>query len=127
MFESAAPLVEEFAELEASMSDPAVHADLARARRIGRRYAELTPIVKSLEEYQRLSDDLAAARELAADDASFVAEASALEAFRGATATDPRAWFAVGWLSARQEASTRASQKALRRIAKAPRFWKRQG
>jgi inorganic triphosphatase YgiF len=54
-------------------------------------------------------------------------EASALEAFRGATATDPRAWFAVGWLSARQEASTRASQKALRRIAKAPRFWKRQG
>ena len=51
----------------------------------------------------------------------------ALEAFRGATATDPRAWFAVGWLRARQEASTRASQKALRRIAKAPRFWKRQG
>ncbi|GAA1436550.1 peptide chain release factor 1 [Microlunatus lacustris] len=80
MFEQAEPLVEEFAALEASMSDPAVHADLARARRIGRRYAELTPIVKGLDEYHRISDDLAAARELAADDASFAAEATALEA-----------------------------------------------
>ncbi len=80
MFEQAEPLVEEFAELEASMSDPAVHADLARARRIGRRYAELTPIVKGLDEYHRLTDDLAAARELAADDASFATEATALEA-----------------------------------------------
>ncbi len=82
MFEQAEPLVEEFAALEASMSDPAVHADLARARRIGRRYAELTPIIKGLEEYHRLTDDLAAARELAADDASFAAEATLLETQR---------------------------------------------
>ncbi|GAA1847916.1 peptide chain release factor 1 [Microlunatus capsulatus] len=80
MFEQAQPLVEEFAALEASMSDPAVHADLARARRIGRRYAELTPVVKGLDEYHRLTDDLTAARELAADDPSFAAEATALEA-----------------------------------------------
>jgi peptide chain release factor 1 len=80
VFEQAEPLVEEFAALEASMSDPAVHADLARARRIGRRYAELTPIVLGLAEYRRLTDDLAAARELAADDASFAAEATTLEA-----------------------------------------------
>jgi len=36
MFETAAPLREEFAALEASLSDPTIHADLARARRVGR-------------------------------------------------------------------------------------------
>jgi peptide chain release factor 1 len=79
MFESAAPLRDEFAELEAALSDPTIHADLPRARRVGRRYAELTPIVRALEEHDRLSDDLAAAREFAADDESFVAEARDLE------------------------------------------------
>ena len=49
MFESAQPLRDEFAELEAALADPAVHADLARARTVGRRYAELTPIVKALD------------------------------------------------------------------------------
>ncbi len=80
MFESAAHLREEFATLEAALSDPSVHADLARARKIGRRYAELTPIVKTLEEYTRLSGDLAAATEFAAEDASLAAEAVELEA-----------------------------------------------
>ena len=79
MFEAAQPLRDEFAELEAALADPAVHADLARARRVGRRYAELTPIVKALDEYDRLTDDLAAARELAADDEAFAAEAAELE------------------------------------------------
>ena len=79
MFEAAEPLREEFAELEAALTDPAVHADLARARKVGRRYAELTPIVRALEEHDRLRDDLAAARELAADDESFAAEAADLE------------------------------------------------
>ena len=51
-------------------------------------------------------------------------EASALAAFRTAAARDPRAWFAVGWLSARQDAAAKASQRALRRIARAPKFWK---
>lgn len=74
MFEAAASLREEFAHLEAQLADPATHGDLVRARRIGRRYAELTPIVKGLAEYDQLSDDLAAARELAAEDASFEAE-----------------------------------------------------
>jgi inorganic triphosphatase YgiF len=54
-------------------------------------------------------------------------EASALAAFRAAAATDPRAWFAVGWLSARQEAGTATSHRALRGIAKAPKFWKKNG
>ena len=80
MFESAAPLRAEFGELETALADPAVHADLARARKVGRRYAELMPIVKALGEYDRISDDLAAARELAEEDASLAAEAVELEA-----------------------------------------------
>ena len=79
MFESAEPLRDEFAELEAALADPATHSDLGKARRVGRRYAELTPIVRGLDEYHRLSEDLAAARELAPDDATFAAEADELE------------------------------------------------
>jgi peptide chain release factor 1 len=80
MFEAAAGLSEEFAELEAALADPATHGDLAKARRIGRRYSELTPVVKALAAHAQLSDDLAAARELADEDAAFAAEAEDLEA-----------------------------------------------
>ncbi|WP_375433395.1 peptide chain release factor 1 [uncultured Friedmanniella sp.] len=79
MFEAAGPLLEEFAALELELGDPTIHADMARSRRVGRRYAELTPIVKAMTDYTRITDDLAAAQELAADDVSFAAEATALE------------------------------------------------
>ena len=78
MFESAAPLREEFARLESEMADPATHADQAKVRRIGRRYAELIPIIKALDEYNQLSDDLAAATELADEDQGFADEAEEL-------------------------------------------------
>ena len=65
--------------LEAALSDPAVHADLARARKVGRRYAELTPIVRGMDEYERMAGDLRAARELAEDDETFAAEAEELD------------------------------------------------
>ena len=78
MFENAQPLREEYAALEAALADPETHADLARARRVGRRYAELTPIVRGMEEYSRTADDLAAARELAEVDETFAAEAAEL-------------------------------------------------
>ncbi len=78
MFEAADSLRAEFAVLERKLADPATHSDLAVARRIGRRYAELTPIVKGLAEYDQLTDDLAAARELGEDDAAFAAEAETL-------------------------------------------------
>ena len=66
---------------------------MAKARKVGRRYAELTPIVKGMDEYDRLTDDLAAARELAADDEAFATEAVELErqAGRGHRAADPAA------------------------------------
>ena len=64
MFEAVDTLIAEHAELEAQLSDPAVHADPARARRVGRRYAELGAVVRAYREWQQVSDDLEAAREL---------------------------------------------------------------
>ena len=80
MFEAAEPLLAEFAELARQLADPATHSDLAKARRIGRRYAELTPIVKAMDAYRRLGDDLEAAGELAEADPAFAAEAETLAA-----------------------------------------------
>ncbi len=69
----------EYADVEQALSDPAVHADQARARSLGRRFAELAPIVAAAEELDALRGDLTTAQELAADDESFAAEAMALE------------------------------------------------
>ena len=80
MFESADSLRTEFAELERQLADPATHQDMARVRKVGRRYAVLGPIVKNLEIYDRLIDDVTAADELAADDPAFADEAAHLRA-----------------------------------------------
>jgi peptide chain release factor 1 len=71
-------LQSEYAELERELADPAVHADQNRARKLGRRYSELKPVVKTLRELTSARDDLAAAKELSAEDDSFAAEAEAL-------------------------------------------------
>ncbi|MFJ9780554.1 peptide chain release factor 1 [Amycolatopsis sp. NPDC101161] len=73
-------LLAEHAELEQQLADPAVHADQARARKLGRRYAELTPVVRAVHELDTTRDDLAAAREMASEDAEFAAEAEELSA-----------------------------------------------
>jgi inorganic triphosphatase YgiF len=52
-------------------------------------------------------------------------DAVGLDAFHRATATQPQAWFAVGWLGAQQQASARECRRALRKVAEAPRFWKK--
>jgi peptide chain release factor 1 len=74
MFESVATLLAEHEDLQRQLSDPAVHADAARAKKINRRYAELSRIKAAYEHWQQSQDDLAAARELAKDDESFAAE-----------------------------------------------------
>ncbi len=84
MFEAVGPLLDEHAELEARMADPALHADQGLARRLGRRYAELSGVVQAHREWRSALDDAQAARELAADDESFAAELPALEATRDA-------------------------------------------
>ncbi len=80
MFESADQFRAEAAELERQLADPATHTETGRAKRIGRRYAELTGILKALNEYDRLSDDLEVAHELAEEDAGFAAEAERIAA-----------------------------------------------
>ncbi|HEX7866020.1 MAG TPA: CYTH and CHAD domain-containing protein [Variovorax sp.] len=52
-------------------------------------------------------------------------EAVALALYREATARDARAWFAVGWFTARHAAGAKACRKALEKIEDAPRFWKK--
>src|SRR5215208_1294631 len=72
-------LLEEHAALEKELADPAVHADQSRARRLGRRYASLAPVVETVRALDEAQGNLDAARELAAEDTSFAAEATSLE------------------------------------------------
>jgi peptide chain release factor 1 len=82
VFERVSGLADEHAELERALADPALHADQDKARSLGRRYSELTPVVHAYQEWRHTVDDEAAARELAAEDASFLAEAGQLAARR---------------------------------------------
>jgi peptide chain release factor 1 len=66
--------------LERELADPALHNDPAAARRAGKRFAQLAPIMSVHAKLSAARDDLEAARELAADDSSFAAEIPALEA-----------------------------------------------
>ncbi|MDQ4137796.1 MAG: peptide chain release factor 1 [Actinomycetota bacterium] len=79
MFESVAALLDEHEDLQRQLSDPAVHADAARAKKINRRYAELSQIVAAHSAWDAAQEDLSAARELARDDEGFAAEIPALE------------------------------------------------
>ena len=72
-------LLGEHAELERRLSDPELHADQAAARKVGRRFAQLAPIVATHRKLETARGDLEAARELAADDESFAAEVTELE------------------------------------------------
>ena len=74
------PLLSEHAELERRLADPAVHADPGTARRLGRRYAELTGVIEANRAWRTALDDVAAARELTRDDPAFAEELPALEA-----------------------------------------------
>ncbi|GAA1014959.1 peptide chain release factor 1 [Acrocarpospora pleiomorpha] len=72
-------LIGEYTDLERKLADPAVHADQAKAKAYGKRYAALTPIVATYRELDGVREDIKAARELAGEDPSFAAEADELE------------------------------------------------
>jgi peptide chain release factor 1 len=72
-------LTSEYADIERRLADPAVHADQAEARRLGRRYAELRPIVETARDLRTARDDLDTAKELAAEDPAFAEEAASLD------------------------------------------------
>ena len=76
------PLIEEYRQLEVQLSDPELHADQGRARRVGRRYAELGQVVQAASALRTIEEDLEAALELADEDETFAAEAADLEVRR---------------------------------------------
>jgi peptide chain release factor 1 len=82
VFERLSDLAEEYATLERDLADAAVHSDPERARALGRRYGELTPVVHAYREWQQTAADEQAARELAVEDHSFAAEADELARHR---------------------------------------------
>ncbi|NYJ75422.1 peptide chain release factor 1 [Allobranchiibius huperziae] len=85
MLESAAAVAQEYADLEARLADPAIHADPTAMRKLNKRYAALAPTVAAYRAWLAAGDDLGAARELAQEDESFAAEVPSLqERFDGA-------------------------------------------
>jgi peptide chain release factor 1 len=78
-FASAHEMVREYQELETLMADPSIHEDQGRARQLGRRYAQLGPVVAGFNAWKNANDDLSAAREMAAEDPEFASEIPAME------------------------------------------------
>lgn len=79
MVDSLAGLRAEHASLQEQLSDSAVHANPALAKKINRRYAELSAIMFAYESVRGLEDDLTAAKELAKEDDAFAEELPELE------------------------------------------------
>ncbi len=73
-------MLAEHADLERRLADPELHADPAAARKAGRRFAQISPVVATYRKLETARGDLEAARELAADDASFATEVDELAA-----------------------------------------------
>ncbi|ARJ05591.1 peptide chain release factor 1 [Humibacter sp. BT305] len=79
MFDSVEGLIAEHEDLQQQLADPELHADAARAKKVNRRYAELSRIVAAHTAWRQASDDLEAAQELARDDSAFAEEIPALQ------------------------------------------------
>ena len=73
-FAKADELVKEYEELEKQMADPSIHSDQGKARQLGKRYAALGPVIAGYRAWKSASDDLAAAKEMAAEDPAFASE-----------------------------------------------------
>ena len=80
MFEACEEILAEYTDIEQQLADPAIHADQAQVRRLGRRFAELRPVIATYRDWQQLTEDVAAAEELAGEDAGFAEEAAELTA-----------------------------------------------
>ena len=78
-FASAHEMVREYQELEQLMADPSIHEDQGKARQLGRRYAQLGPVVAGFNQWKSAADDLEAAKEMALEDPDFASEIPALE------------------------------------------------
>ena len=65
MFEAVEGMRQEHAELEGRLALPETHADQRLAKQLNQRYAELTAVVTTWQDWLQLGDDIEAARELA--------------------------------------------------------------
>jgi peptide chain release factor 1 len=79
VFERCEDLLVENADLEGQMGDPSLHTDAMKARKVGRRHAELRPIVETYRQWKSLGEDLEAAKELGDTDQAFADEAVTIE------------------------------------------------
>ena len=79
MLDSVQPLLAEHASLQEQLSDAAVHQNPALAKKLNRRYAEVSAIVSAYHQLVELNYDLAATKELAKEDEAFASELPAVE------------------------------------------------
>lgn len=79
MQDSLSGLRAEHASLQQQLSDSAVHANPALAKKLNRRYAELSAILQADDDVKKLEQDLVATKELAAEDSAFAEEIPNLE------------------------------------------------
>ena len=78
-FASVHALLAEYDVLEKEMADPSIHADQGKARQLGKRYAQLGPVIAGYRAWKSAEDDLAAAKELVDVDPDFAKEIPALQ------------------------------------------------
>ena len=79
-FGNVSDLLVEYVELEKELADPSIHSDQGKARKLGKRYAQLGPVIAGYRAWKSATDDLAAGKEMAAEDAAFESELPALSA-----------------------------------------------
>ena len=73
-------ILSEYHGLEAQLADPELHNDPKAARKVGKRFNELQPVIQTHKKLTEVQDDLEAAREMAYEDSEFAAEAERLAA-----------------------------------------------
>jgi peptide chain release factor 1 len=78
-FGAALAMIDEYAQIESELASPEVHSDPVKSRQLGRRYAQLGPIVAGYRAWRAALGDLHAAQELATEDESFKSELPQLE------------------------------------------------
>jgi peptide chain release factor 1 len=71
--------LDEYVDLEKELADPSIHNDQGKARRLGKRYAELGPVIAGYRAWKSAADDLAAGKEMAKEEPAFLEEIPLLE------------------------------------------------
>ena len=72
-------ILAEYQGLEMQLSDPELHNDPAAARKVGKRFSELQPIIQTHQKLEQAREDHEAASEMASEDKEFAEEAKRLE------------------------------------------------